>query len=493
MKKVMLLMLLLAGYIYASVGKVVALSGDAIITRDGKQVKATKASELEKSDVIKTDNNSKMQILFNDETIISVGKNSTLKISDYVFEKNNVKAEFTMGNGVFRTITGKIGKIAPDNFKLKTKSASIGIRGTQIVTEVDDKVEKIFCTEGKIEVSYSNPSIGTNVVVKGHFVTILDGNVSEKIEVQTIKKDDLKEINKDLIIVDNFATDDISMANNSSNVVDDVILADTGDKKDSNNAINNSNSNNLVATAKDISKLKNDSTSSAVDQGSSNNNSSNNSENNNSNNSDDNNNNTSDNGSTNNGGSNNGNTNNGGSNNESTDNGNTNNENTNNGGSNNESTDNGNTNNENNTDNLANLTPDTFFDNNTAKATYSGNFNSVAYNSQSQYFINTREQKVAIPSSTTIKMDVDFGATSNQITNGTININDEANEKITNLTFNGNINSSNSVTLAGTNFTSGSGTGNFFGNTAQSLKGDVNMKDVPSNVELRGAYTTTKE
>jgi len=80
-------------------------------------------------------------------------------VSEYIFDEQNQKAEaeFNVVEGTFRTITGKIGKTNPDKFKLQTKSASIGIRGT--IFGGDEN--KVFCEDGQIAVN----SNGVEVIV----------------------------------------------------------------------------------------------------------------------------------------------------------------------------------------------------------------------------------------------------------------------------------------------------------------------------------------
>ncbi len=210
MRKTIILFFILSSFLLANVGKVVAFKGKAEIIRDGKAIDVNKNTIFYKKDILTTKKNTKLQILFNDETIITVGQNSVFKINNYIFDNLNSKAEFSMTKGVFRTITGKIGKIVPKNFKLKTKTASIGIRGTQIVTQIDENIEKIFCTEGKIEITniITNASVE---VFKGEFIEILKERTNEPLEVRKIKKNDIKNINQNLTIEKNLANDSISV------------------------------------------------------------------------------------------------------------------------------------------------------------------------------------------------------------------------------------------------------------------------------------------
>ncbi len=216
MKKLLfILSILLVSNLFADIAKIVALKGEATIYRNGETIEINRNSVLKEKDIIKTKDNSKIQILFKDETIISIGKNSEFVIDDYSFEnKDNVKAEFSMVKGVFRTITGKIGKISPENFNLKTKSASIGIRGTQIVTDISDTKERIFCTEGQIEViqNISNLKI---IVNEGEFIS-MENNFGDKLQKDKTKEKDIDNLNKNISVAQNEAIDDITNNNNNN-------------------------------------------------------------------------------------------------------------------------------------------------------------------------------------------------------------------------------------------------------------------------------------
>lgn len=138
--------------LYASVGVISSVDGKASILRDGNTIVAILGNEIEKKDIISTDLNSKLKITLNDNTIISIGKESSLNIEEYVYDMANAedsKTELNFAKGTFHTITGQIGKINPTKFKLKTKSSTIGIRGTEIYGDQN----QIACTKGTIEVT----------------------------------------------------------------------------------------------------------------------------------------------------------------------------------------------------------------------------------------------------------------------------------------------------------------------------------------------------
>ncbi|WP_455756198.1 FecR domain-containing protein [Sulfurimonas sp.] len=156
MKFLFIFLLILSTSIYANIGKITALKGDATLIRDSKSTKLNIGSIIEKNDQITTAKKTRLQIIFKDKTIISIGQNSSFSINDYFFDEKQPKkskALFNVGKGVFKSITGAIGKIAPEKFKLKTKTATIGIRGTVFFGEHQNGVDSISCTEGAITVT----------------------------------------------------------------------------------------------------------------------------------------------------------------------------------------------------------------------------------------------------------------------------------------------------------------------------------------------------
>ncbi len=173
MKPIFILLSLVFGItLFAkNVATITAIKGDAAVQRAEQKLSATLGQKLQPKDVILTKNNAKLQVIFNDETIISIGKNSEFSIENYLFEENKKPvAKFGMLRGAIRTITGKIGKIAPQKFSVTTKTATIGIRGTNFSVFVnDDGSTEAFCTFGAISVSIAQK---LHLVQQGYFLHI---------------------------------------------------------------------------------------------------------------------------------------------------------------------------------------------------------------------------------------------------------------------------------------------------------------------------------
>ncbi|MCT7567642.1 FecR family protein [Aliarcobacter butzleri] len=167
MLKVFILVLLFASFLFANIGTVSLLEGKATILRNGQTLSANIGDKVENKDVISTQVNSKIKITFIDNTIVTIGKESSLNIEEYIFNTSTkeAKTELNVLKGAFHTITGEIGKVNPDKFKLKTKSASIGIRGTEFYGDEN----RIVCTQGRIIVLSNSVSVD---VPSGNYINI---------------------------------------------------------------------------------------------------------------------------------------------------------------------------------------------------------------------------------------------------------------------------------------------------------------------------------
>lgn len=191
MKKYLLL-LLLPLLSYGNIGKITVLKGDVTIKRGSAVIVAKSGTTLEKKDFIKTAKNAKIQIIFSDHTIFTIGKSSTLDIADYLYDESkpkNNKVKLNVFKGAFSSITGRIGKLNKSKFKLRTKSASIGIRGTVVKANQDT----IMCTSGAITVTTLN---GVSVDVNAGYKTDISSGTPT--QAQAIAKNDVKKLDVDV-------------------------------------------------------------------------------------------------------------------------------------------------------------------------------------------------------------------------------------------------------------------------------------------------------
>ena len=157
-----------AGYISAVQGEVYAVNGDGV-TRT-LQVKDPVATE----DYIVTEGKARVQIVFQDNTLVTLGEKSRFKLTDYRWSKEREKGKFnvTVTEGVFRIIGGMITKSSPEAFITKTPAASIGIRGSGYAGKVSGGKLEVFLLHGKgIDVKNAKGSVALLLPGMGTLVT----------------------------------------------------------------------------------------------------------------------------------------------------------------------------------------------------------------------------------------------------------------------------------------------------------------------------------
>jgi len=162
--KLLLAFMMFSTFAFASIGSITASSGSVFaINKEGKKSPAIAGYKLEKEDTIVTEKDGKAQLKFNDKTVITLGINSNFKIEEYFEDAKAPKAKFKIGEGTFKALTGAMGKINPEGFKLETKTATIGIRGTGILGQITPAENKIACTAGAISVTSLDTGETVNV------------------------------------------------------------------------------------------------------------------------------------------------------------------------------------------------------------------------------------------------------------------------------------------------------------------------------------------
>jgi len=190
MKKIILILFLFTTISFAKIAVVSAFVGEATINRNGKILNITLGSKINKEDQISTKDNTKLQLLFNDNTMITIGKNAYFSILEYIYDEDKLQkseAKFNFKKGFFRTVTGQIGKINPKKFNIKIKSATLGIRGTRFDVFVSSNITKAALFDGKIffkvnnSIKYLLP--GQMVIFDGTNIIIKDGVLDESKEL----------------------------------------------------------------------------------------------------------------------------------------------------------------------------------------------------------------------------------------------------------------------------------------------------------------------
>jgi hypothetical protein len=111
--------------------------GGVTIARGGVERPLTRGTELDNGDTVRT-NNGRAQIRFTDGAYVSLQPNTEYSIRDYQYTQGSERGFFSLLKGAMRTVTGAIGRINRDRYQIATPTATVGIRGTGGVIQVQD-------------------------------------------------------------------------------------------------------------------------------------------------------------------------------------------------------------------------------------------------------------------------------------------------------------------------------------------------------------------
>ena len=105
--------------------------------------KLENGSKIFYGDTIIVGSKSTAQVLFLDQTVMTLGEDSELTIDEFVYDPQTNDGKFVSNikSGTIKIITGKISKKDPDNLEIKIPTGAIGARGTEFVVLANSKNE----------------------------------------------------------------------------------------------------------------------------------------------------------------------------------------------------------------------------------------------------------------------------------------------------------------------------------------------------------------
>ena len=139
MIRLVLSLVLLSSFLLAeNIAIVKNVTGKVYAKRAKANVELNIGNQLQKKDILITQKDSSIGIIFHDGTLLSLGENSILSIDKYLFKpsKNQFAFDLNMKKGLATFESGKIGKLAPKTVHFRVPEGTIGIRGTKFYVEV---------------------------------------------------------------------------------------------------------------------------------------------------------------------------------------------------------------------------------------------------------------------------------------------------------------------------------------------------------------------
>ena len=112
--------------------------GTAMVQRGEKQLTAEDGLRIRMNDVLVTGRDGALGVIFKDNTRISLGPDSKLTVTRFVYQSAQEKYGFVSRTvwGTAYFISGAIGKASPESVKFKTPVATIGTWGTAFLAKV---------------------------------------------------------------------------------------------------------------------------------------------------------------------------------------------------------------------------------------------------------------------------------------------------------------------------------------------------------------------
>src|ERR1700693_5352811 len=134
-------LLLLAGVLVApgisvaqqDAGRVLVVAGDVTIVRAEQRIPAQAGTPVRAGDTVVVGPQSSAQVRFIDDSLVALRAETTFRVSEYAYggpESSAQRAIFDLLQGGLRTVTGFIGRRDRTDYAVKTRTTTIGIRGT---------------------------------------------------------------------------------------------------------------------------------------------------------------------------------------------------------------------------------------------------------------------------------------------------------------------------------------------------------------------------
>jgi len=177
------------------IGLVVALRGVVTaVNTSGVPRRLAVQAKIYPADTIKTGSRGRVQLMFDDNTLVSLGTNTDMQIAEYQWNpaKKTGAMKTRVREGVFRIMGGAITQAAPDNFKTETPAGTIGIRGSMYAGKVSGSSLQVLFLGGKG--IYVSNAAGTVSIDRPGFGTFVAGSSAPPAKPVRLTREDLSQL-----------------------------------------------------------------------------------------------------------------------------------------------------------------------------------------------------------------------------------------------------------------------------------------------------------
>jgi hypothetical protein len=133
------------------IGVVSSIIGQAFIYRNDVRLNAQNGSCICESDVLETKADSRLQIVFQDNSLLTLSPKSKTKIDQYAFENNERHVLIKLIHGMLGAIVARILELEQADFLVQTTSATVGVRGTEFIVGYGlEGITEVTTLSGKV-------------------------------------------------------------------------------------------------------------------------------------------------------------------------------------------------------------------------------------------------------------------------------------------------------------------------------------------------------
>lgn len=150
-----------------SIGTIILSKGQVIVIRgkDNQETRGSKNLKIFSKDILKTKDAAFVRVQMIDNTVIQLGPKSIFKFEQFdIKSPTNRKSIYNFVNGQLRTVIKN--KAEPGDIIIKARSVAMGIRGTEILSEIYEDRDgvahtKIALLSGKVNIDATNKNLKT--------------------------------------------------------------------------------------------------------------------------------------------------------------------------------------------------------------------------------------------------------------------------------------------------------------------------------------------
>jgi hypothetical protein len=146
-------------------GSVTALLPSAKIERAGSTTAAAPGAEVQQNDLVRTDDHGRVRVKLLDQSVLSIGVKSQLRIVRHDSASRQTSVELNFGK--LRAQVAKITR-AGGRFEVRTPTAVAGVIGTDFGVDASDPdVTRFICISGNVQLSSADPSVPGSITCRG--------------------------------------------------------------------------------------------------------------------------------------------------------------------------------------------------------------------------------------------------------------------------------------------------------------------------------------